>query len=77
MLDELRDQSAPGGVGEGGESAVERGVVILNHVVKYRDGGLHCQPGRAIRAHEAAVPACRSEMPLGKDVKITKKTKEE
>ena len=36
MLVELRKQRAPRGIREGGESAVERLVLILNHAVKYR-----------------------------------------
>lgn len=30
-LAEMRDQRAPGGIGQGGESAIERVVLILNH----------------------------------------------
>ena len=48
MLIELREQSAPRGVGESGEGAVERDVLILNHVVKYRDVLLGCQPERRL-----------------------------
>jgi hypothetical protein len=44
MLIELRQQSAPRGIGEGGERAIERAVLILNHVVKYSDGLYGCQP---------------------------------
>ncbi len=33
---ELREKRPPGRVGEGGKGAVERGVLILNHQVKYR-----------------------------------------
>jgi hypothetical protein len=43
VLVELREQSAPRGVGKGGEGAVERGVLILNHVVKCRGARLGCQ----------------------------------
>ena len=43
MLVELREQSAPRGVGKGGEGAVERGVLILNHVVKCRGPQSGCQ----------------------------------
>ena len=44
---ELGDQSAPGGVGKRGEGAVERGGLILNHVVKYREWGPTCQQGKS------------------------------
>ena len=36
---ELREQRPPRRIGEGGKSAVERYVLILNHRVKYRDDG--------------------------------------
>jgi hypothetical protein len=36
MLVELREQRAPRGIREGGKGAIERLVLILNHVVKYR-----------------------------------------
>jgi hypothetical protein len=35
-LAQVRQQSAPGGVGEGGESAVEVVGLIVNHMVKYK-----------------------------------------
>ena len=38
-LIELREQSAPRRVGKRGEGAVERGLLILNHVVKCRRRG--------------------------------------
>jgi hypothetical protein len=44
VLVELREQSAPRGVGKRGEGAVERGILILNHVVKFRGDQRGCQP---------------------------------
>ena len=35
MFPELRNQGAPRRVGERRESAVEGGILILNHMVKY------------------------------------------
>jgi hypothetical protein len=43
MLVELREQGAPRGIGESGEGAVERGLLILNHMVKCRGARLGCQ----------------------------------
>src|SRR5512142_3395937 len=43
MLFELREQSAPRGIGKGGKCAVERCLLILNHMVKYRGNRLGCQ----------------------------------
>ena len=45
---ELGDQGAPCGVGKRGKGAVERGGLILNHVVKFRSAGRCCQLGRML-----------------------------
>jgi large subunit ribosomal protein L36 len=44
VLIELRQKSAPRGIGERREGAVEGAVLILNHVVKFRCAGHACQP---------------------------------
>ena len=41
---ELGEQRATRGVGKRGEGAVESGVLILNHMVKYRRVVSKCQP---------------------------------
>jgi hypothetical protein len=43
-LIELRQQGAARRVGKRGKGAVERHLLILNHVVKCRDARPRCQP---------------------------------
>lgn len=38
-----RQQRTPGGVGEGGEGDIEKGVLMLYHVVKCRGAPVRCQ----------------------------------
>ena len=46
-LIELRQQRAARRVGKRGKGAVEGHLLILNHVVKYRDARPNCQPLRS------------------------------
>jgi len=50
VLVELREKCAPGRIGQSGKGAVERGFLILNHIVKFRGNEMPCQfgarPGR-------------------------------
>ena len=45
---ELSEQRATRGVGKRGKGAVESGVLILNHMVKYRRVVCKCQPAMAL-----------------------------
>ena len=45
---ELREQRAPRRVGKRGKSPVERGVLKLNHVVKFTLLACKCQPAMAL-----------------------------
>jgi hypothetical protein len=45
---ELSEQRATRGVGKRGKGAVESGVLILNHMVKYRRAVCKCQPAMAL-----------------------------
>ena len=51
---ELREQRPPRRVGEGGKGAIERGLLILIHVVKCRVGDIRCQPARTGPIHPAS-----------------------
>ncbi len=80
-LAELREQGAPRGIGQRGEGAVERGVLILNHVVKYRGGSPARQsgpsPGRRVagsfpencRSSAARRDLCPSTRPWPGDIR--------
>ena len=85
-LVELREQGAPRGIGEGGEGAVERGLLILNHVVKCRDSRRDCQsiPGwqrlAGFAEFEADDVECEDgefKVTFDKDFNITSKEKDE
>jgi len=47
---ELREQRSPRRVGKGGKGAIERRVLILNHMVKCRDVAVFCQSSSISRS---------------------------
>ncbi len=61
LLAEMREDRAPRRIGEGSEGAVERGILILNHVVKFRSATQCCQGRKAccVSGHACAARSRR------------------